>query len=412
MLHTRWTLLVLLAVIAPGCTLVDQAKTDHRLKGYAKHAWERYEACYEDTAYEDEMEEGFEHGYLQFVYRGTTTMPRCLPTKYNRPKYQNCFGKAGIQAYQQGFQLGIQAAWQGCANGVSGGHKRCLSGSGRNGSCSTGNCQTGQCATGQCATGQCATGQCATGRCGTAPAVAAHLPSGNYAARPCATGTCATGNCATGSCGTGTCATCETGMAPMMAPGMMAPGMMAPGMMAPEGWQPQPGSPWAVDSSLPQLYEEVPVHEGYPGGLIPMPEAPAPSAIPEQRAPAPTPVPETAPEKTTMAVPPGYGTYGAAAPQSFGDHVIGPGQVLPGGDGEAEVNGDEAYAPAAELAPPVVSVQPDAVPPAAIPQPATVTPRAAVVPRATVAPEGWRPARLAPHEAGAFPEAGLVREPR
>lgn len=396
MLHARWALLVLLAVIAPGCTLVDRAKTDHRLKGYAKHAWERYEACYDDAPYEDEMKEGFQDGYLQFVYRGCTTMPKCLPTKYNKPRYQNCFGKGGIQAYQQGFQLGIQAASQDCANGPPAGNKGCLSHSGGKGSCATGNCPSGQCASGQCATGQCATGKCATGNC----------PTGNCATGTCATGngatgTCATGNCPTGTCGTGTCATCEAGLAPLMAP---------------EGWQPQPGSPWAVDSALPQPYEEVPVHEAYPGGLIPMPEAPAPNPVPEQRAPAPTPVPEAAPamppEKTSMAAPP-YGTYGAVStPQTFGDRVIGPDQVLPVDDGVAEVSVEESYAPAAEVPRPVVTPQPTVAPRATLPPPAAIVPPAAIAPRATVAPEGWRPARTAPHEAGAFPEASRVREPR
>lgn len=384
MLNTRWTLLLLLAVMAPGCTCVDRVKTDHRLKGYAKHAWERYEACYEDAPYEDEMEEGFKDGYLQFVYRGSTTMPKCLPTKYNKPRYQNCFGKGGIQAYQQGFQLGIQAASQDCSSGPPAGNKSCLSHSGRNGTCATGNCATGQCASGQCATGRCATGQCATGQSATGQCATGNCPTGQ-----CATGTQAPGSCATGTCGTGTCATCEAGLAP-------------------EGWQPQPGLPWSPDSPLPQPYEEV------PGGLIPMPEAPAPSAVPEQQAPAPAAVPEANPEKTSMALPPAFGTHSTAVavPQTYGDRVVGPGQVLPVDDGVAEVNGAETYAPAAVQALPVVTPQPLGVPQPTVSQPAAIAPPTVAAPRAAVAPEGWRPARTAPHEAGAFPEAGLVREPR
>lgn len=301
---TRGLILILLAAVAPGCTMIDGMKTDHRMRHYARNAWDRHETCYDDSPYEDEMKDGFMDGYLQFVYSGCTTPPKCLPDRFNKPRYQNCFGKGGIQAYQQGFQMGLGAASQDCAHGPPAGGKSCFSHSGRAG---------GTCRTGQCATSPCATGACPTGKCGS-----------------------------------GTCATCAAGN-PTLSPEAM--------------WQspPQGVEAFTPGASIQQPYNDVPVHEGQQP--FPVPPAPIPSqtlptpttptAIPEEKAPLPTPVPV----KSTMLVPQGEFQGMNPLPRSYG-RVVGPGQLLPVEDGVVEVEvtedyqGQPTYQPAPEVAAP------------------------------------------------------------
>src|SRR5690242_2718982 len=115
MSRTILALAVALGFTLTGCNEFDVLKTETKLKGSARDAWDRYEHQYDGMVYEDEFEDGFKTGYLQYVYTGCPELPPEPPSKYRKACYQTCFGKQAIRAFYEGGQLGVSAAMEDCS---------------------------------------------------------------------------------------------------------------------------------------------------------------------------------------------------------------------------------------------------------------------------------------------------------
>lgn len=255
-----------LLMSAPGCLLfrsgIDTVTTNRKMSQAAKQSWERIEPQYEDSPFEDEIEDGYRLGYKEFVFTGCSHGPCALPEKFLLPRYQTCFGRKGVQAYIEAYRMGARAAAADCAglHGVGGPRKPSAPGMNSPSQCPCAKCQARRAASGATMGSAFGNGGAGCSHCGTS---SSHVV-GEMA--PCDQ------SCMDG----GYFEFRDSGPEPQLSP--MAPASVSP-------------APATLPTSIPT--ETAPAPRPVPEGVLP-------SRVPVESAPVPPGMTSTAPDVNTL----------------------------------------------------------------------------------------------------------------